>query len=149
MWRPMEHRDIPQVFEMANQVHELYEEPAIFTERQSLCPEGCFVLDSIGYAISHSYWLDSPPLNTLIHQLPLSNCWYIHDLVILPEYRKRGYATSILHILTNLAKQQGKKYLTLTTVNHTEAFWTRRGFRPYPSISCPTYGPSVFMVKSL
>lgn len=143
--------DIPAVYSLANRVHTLYESIDIFIERQKLCPEGCFCLETdsiLGYAISHPYTKGSPPLDTLIHKIPDdSMCWYLHDLVISPEYRRQGYASTIVERITYIAKQK-YNYLTLTSVNGTELFWKKHGFE-IDSISDPTYGSSCYMVKPL
>ena len=143
--------DIPAVYSLANRVHTLYESIDIFVERQKLCPEGCFCLETdsiLGYAISHPYTKDSPPLDTLLHKIPdESTCWYIHDIVISPEYRHQGYASTIVERITYIAKQK-YNYLALTSVNGTELFWKKHGFE-IESISSPTYGSSFYMVKPI
>jgi GNAT superfamily N-acetyltransferase len=146
----MEPTDLVKVYALANQVHSLYEDPEIFIERQALCPEGCFVLgDFLGYAITHPFRQESIPLNTLLHTLPTNaDCWYIHDLVILPAYRQQGHAKSLLATVTDLARTH-TSCLTLTSVNESESFWRHHGFKPVASISCESYGPSVFMIKKL
>jgi GNAT superfamily N-acetyltransferase len=148
MWRRMEPADLVKVIELANQVHTLYEAPEIFIERQALCPEGCFVLgDVLGYAITHPFHKESIPLNTLLHALPTdADCWYIHDLVILPPYRQQGHAKSLLAKVTDLARTH-VSCLTLTSVNGTESFWSHLGFKSIGT--CESYGPSVFMIKHL
>jgi len=151
MWRTMLPEDIPAVYSLANRVHTLYESLDVFIERQKLCPQGCFVLETetvIGYAISHPYTKGSPPLDTLLHTLPeTSCCWYLHDMVIHPEYRRKGYASILLDRLVEDTKEY--KYLSLTSVNDTELFWKKHGFEVDNSVSTPTYGSSCYMVKSL
>lgn len=101
------------------------------------------------YAISHPYTRDSPPLDTLLHKIPdESTCWYLHDIVISPEYRRQGYASTLLDCITSIAKQH-YPYLALTSVNGSESFWKKHGFEIDSSISCPTYGSSCYMVKPL
>jgi ribosomal protein S18 acetylase RimI-like enzyme len=145
----METEDIPRVYELANQIHTLYESIDIFVERQRLCPQGCFVLgDCVGYVISHPYTKDSPPLNTLVHKIPdESTCWYIHDLVISAQYRRQGYASTIVERIACIAKKH-YNYLTLTSVNGSELFWKKHGFE-IESMSSPTYGSSCYMVKPI
>jgi ribosomal protein S18 acetylase RimI-like enzyme len=147
----MKSEDVSKVYELSTQIHDLYESIDIFMERKTLCPEGCFVLgDCLGYAISHPYSLGSPPLNTRIHTLSKeSDCWYLHDIAILPSYRKRGFVKSLLKEFTLLANKHSKRYLTLTSVNRTDSFWLRQGFEYYPGVQCPSYGESFFMRKTL
>ncbi len=149
----MKHSDIPFVYAIANHIHkELHEDVSIFYERLALCPEGCFVLekDAIGgYAISHPFTRDSPPLNTLIKEIPESTCWYIHDVALLQSYRGNGATSEIVSKMEEIARSQCLQEMTLTSVNYSHTFWNRLGFRADPSVSCSTYGESWFMVKAI
>lgn len=147
-WRKMRFEDVPFVYTIANHIHkELHEDMCVFIERLRLCPEGCFVLEDtsiLGYLISHPYTQGkSPPLNTLLHEIVDPDCWYIHDLAILEPYRGQGDATKILIWLEKRAKMQ----MSLTSVSGSESFWLRHGFIPDPSVQCPTYGQSTYMIK--
>ena len=147
-WRRMRSEDVPFVYMIANHIHkELHEDTAVFIERLQLCPEGCFVLEDTmirGYLISHPFTQGkSPPLNTLLHKITDPDCWYIHDLAILEPYRGQGHACEILTRL----EQNVKMPLALTSVGGSETFWVRQGFVPDPSVHCPTYGESMYMIK--
>ena len=140
MWRPMTVEDIPKVYMISLFLHSLYENSEIFQERMSLSP-GSYVLEEnevVGYLISHPYLRDkSPPLNTLIHEIPTSaDTWYIHDLAILPEFRGRGMVRPILEEVKALALSHGIHELSLVSVYGTEVFWTKMGFR----LSSGSYG---------
>jgi len=147
-WRTMNLSDIPSVYAIANQVHDLYEAMEVFVERLRLCPEGCFVLQAdtiVGYALSHPYTRNSPRLNTLIHVLPEeASCWYIHDISILPPYRGKGAASVLLSKLYTLALAKGFREMALTSICHS--FWRHHGFVDH-SVHDPSYGDSLFMVK--
>lgn len=147
-WRRMRSEDLPFVYTIANHIHkELHEDMAVFIERLRLCPEGCFVLEDTtirGYLISHPFTQGkSPPLNTLLHKIRDPDCWYIHDLAILEPYRVQGHATKILRWL----EKKVKTTITLTSVSGSESFWLRQGFVPDPSVQCPTYGESAYMIR--
>ncbi len=43
----------------------------------------------------------------------LENAYYIHKLVIKPEYSGKGYAKESLNLIMNLAKDEGVDYLRL------------------------------------
>ncbi len=150
-WRNMEEKDIPFVYELANRIHTgLHEDMDVFIERLSLSPEGCYVLQDktiVGYCISHPYLKnESPTLNTLIQKLPETpDCWYIHDMAILPEYRGKGAATCLLAKIKHLAVKHGINEVSLTSVNNSESFWIHCGFSIVPYILCPSYGSSIFM----
>jgi len=162
-WRPMKSSDIPFVYAIANEIHkELYEDPSIFLERLTLCPEGCFVLEDVtlgsyamgscaigGYAISHPYTRESPPLNTLLHKIPESTCWYIHDVALLPSFRRNGATSEIVSRMEDIALRQGLHEMPLTSVSGSHMFWNRSGFVADTSTSCSTYRDSFFMVKTI
>ena len=145
--------DVPFVYKIACHLHpDLYEELSIFYERLALCPEGCFVLEEVtigGYAISHPFTRESPPLNTLLHQLPEATCWYIHDVAILPSFRGNGATSAIVSRMEKIALIHERPEMTLTSVSGSTMFWSRIGFSVDPSTSCSTYGDSFFMVKKL
>ena len=151
-WRNMKPSDVPFVYQIACHLHtEFYEDISIFYERLALCPEGCFVLEEVtigGYALSHPFTRESPPLNTLLHQLPVATCWYIHDVALLSSFRGNRATSAIVSKMEELARSQGLQEMTLTSVNHSHTFWSRLGFSVDPSVSCSTYGTSLFMAKA-
>ena len=152
----MKPSDIPFVYAIANEIHQdLYEDISIFYERLALCPEGCFVLDATikscpigGYVLSHPFTRNSPPLNTLIKEIPVATCWYIHDVALLPSFRGNGSTSAIVLRMEDIARSQGLLEMTLTSVNNSHTFWIRLGFKVDPSVSCSTYGESLFMTKA-
>jgi ribosomal protein S18 acetylase RimI-like enzyme len=162
-WRSMKPSDIPFVYAIANEIHkDFYEDISIFLERLTLCPEGCFVLEDDtlgscatgscaigGYAISHPFTRESPPLNTLLHQIHEATCWYIHDIALLPSFRGNGATSEMVSQLTELARSRGMREITLTSVNNSHTFWKRLGFVHDLSTSCSTYGDSFFMTKTI
>lgn len=145
--------DIPFVYNIACHLHpEFYEELSIFYERLALCPEGCFVLEDLtigGYAISHPFTRESPPLNTLLHQIPESTCWYIHDVALLPSFRGNGATSAIVSKMEKVALSRGLHEMTLTSVNNSHTFWNRLGFVHGSTTPCSTYGDSFFMTKTI
>ena len=152
-WRNMKPADIPLVYKIACHLHpDFYEELSIFYERLALCPEGCFVLEELtigGYAISHPFRRESPPLNTLIKEIPVATCWYIHDVALLPSFRGNRATSAIVSKMEELARSQGLQEMTLTSVSGSHTFWNRIGFSVDPSVSCSTYDESLFMAKTL
>lgn len=152
-WRHMKPSDIPFVYAIANHIHkEFYEDQSIFEERLALCPEGCFVLEEVsigGYAISHPFTRDSPPLNTLLHQIPEATCWYIHDIALLESFRGNGTTSTIVSRMEEIALSRGLHEMTLTSVNNSHTFWKRLGFVDDPTTPCSTYGDSFFMTKAI
>jgi hypothetical protein len=159
-WRLMRQNDIQQVYDIANKVHlDFHEDIEIFEERQTLYPQGCFVLPMVdgvivGYALCHPYLHNkSPPLNTLLKEIPiLSNSWYIHDVAILQEFRGHGFARSIIQLLKVVAITSGYNQMTLTSVGNAKSFWIHQGFMADSMMTkyCATYGETaVFMRLNL
>ncbi|MCM8729389.1 GNAT family N-acetyltransferase [Hephaestia sp. GCM10023244] len=136
-WRPMAPADLPAVGAIARASYPDHPEDAeIFHERLSLFPQGCFVLERdtavVGYILSYpARFGDPPPLNQLLGSLPAhADCYYIHDLALLPPARGTGAAQQIIARVAALAAQLGFARITLVSVNGTVPFWTRSGFVP-------------------
>ncbi|MCP1259337.1 GNAT family N-acetyltransferase [Acetobacter lambici] len=136
-WRLMAPDDLGHVTALAASVHPDYpEDTDIFAERLRLAPDGCLslLLDGQfgGYLISHPWrGLLSPPLNTLLGSLPApAERWYIHDLVVAPQGRGRGYAQMAIDRAEQAARMAGLGILTLTSTRHALQFWARQGFTP-------------------
>src|SRR5262245_22544678 len=97
IWQPMKPHDLSDVSRVADRVHTDYpEDEAVFAERLSLYPAGCFTLQhnerTIGYVISHPWHFKKPPeLNALLNAIPArASTYYIHDIALLPEARASG-----------------------------------------------------------
>lgn len=136
-WRLMAPDDLGHVTALAGSVHPDYpEDTDIFAERLRLAPSGCLslMLDGQlgGYLISHPWrGLLSPPLNTLLGALPAdADRWYIHDLVVAPQGRGKGYAQTAITWAEDAARKAGLGTLTLTSTRHALNFWARQGFTP-------------------
>ncbi|MCH4025434.1 MAG: GNAT family N-acetyltransferase [Acetobacter fabarum] len=137
IWRLMTPDDLAHVTALAGSVHPDYpEDTDIFAERLRLAPTGCLslMLDGMlaGYLISHPWrGLLSPPLNALLGALPApADRWYIHDVVIAPAGRGRGYAQMAIARAEEAARTTGLNTLTLTSTRHALQFWARQGFVP-------------------
>jgi hypothetical protein len=121
---------------IADMVHvDLPERPEVFAEKLRLFPQGCFALVQgggiVGYGISHPWILyNIPPLDTFLNELPLhSECLFIHDVVVLPQVRTRGFAVRLVQLLVGIALQQSIPFLALVSVYDTHPLWTRYGFK--------------------
>ena len=106
LWREMLMEDIPFVYNIAKDIWTIHKESRIIYENKFCSfPEGCYVYDDNGikgYIISHPYNISSPPkINTLLTKVEI-NCLFIHDIVIVSEYRGRGIGNEIINkILDN------------------------------------------------
>ena len=139
VWRAMRLEDLPMVVQIAEQVHLDYpESPAVFAERLSLYPAGCWVVADAaqcvhGYAITHPALLGQPPsLNTLLQQLPAqANCLYLHDVALTTTIRQFGLGAALVAMIRQRAAQEGLGHIALVAVNDSPAYWRRQGFASY------------------
>jgi ribosomal protein S18 acetylase RimI-like enzyme len=136
-WRAMTAADLGAVRAVADRVHPAYpEDAAVFAERLALHPGGCWVLDDggavVGYLIGHP-WHERrpPPLNTMLGALPAApSAYYIHDVAILPAYRRSGKAREIVAVCVARARAAGFAGVSLVAVNRSAPFWRSLGFEP-------------------
>ncbi len=149
MWRQMLLDDLQSVFKIANDVWAEYGETfAIYKNKFITAPQGCHVYsvnnNIKGYVISHPWNILSPPppLNTPL-TIVEENCWFIHDIVVLPEYRGTGVGDEIIHKILN-----ENSIVSLVAANDetikTKDFWMRYGFKICDLHNC-SYG--IFMIK--
>ncbi|MFC8626796.1 GNAT family N-acetyltransferase [Streptomyces anulatus] len=68
---------------------------------------------------------------------------HLHDLVIVPELRRRGLGRNVLDRLIRTARTRGYERLSLVAVGGSDAFWSSCGFVAHPSVPVPdSYGRS-------
>ena len=146
LWREMLIEDIPYVYKIAMDIWTIHKESRIVYENKFCSfPEGCYVYDDNGikgYIISHPYNISSPPkINTLITPVEI-NCLFIHDIVIVTEYRGRGIGNEIIHkILDN------NPIVSLVACDDkAKEFWIGYGFEVAETSDCD-YG--IYMVKNM
>jgi GNAT superfamily N-acetyltransferase len=137
--------DIPYVYNIAMDIWTIHKERQIIYENKFCTfPEGCYVYDDNGikgYIISHPYNLSSPPkINTLLPNVEI-NCLFIHDIVIVTEYRGRGIGNEIINkILDN------NPIVSLVACDDkAKDFWIGYGFEVDETTDCD-YG--IYMVKN-
>jgi ribosomal protein S18 acetylase RimI-like enzyme len=140
--------DIPSVCSIAMDIWSGYgETPAIYENKIHVSPRGCYVYvvnDSIkGYVISHPWNIRSPPpLNTPLAEVDV-NCWFIHDIVVLPECSGRGVGDEMIqriladHPIVSLVACDDEW-------RNTKDFWVRYGFEVAESLDCD-YG--IYMIR--
>lgn len=161
IWRSMTPADLDRVFAIAQVVHpDFPEDRAVFANRLELFGAGCLCLEGsqgvVGYLISHPARQDSPPvLDSLWAKLPLdADCYYIHDLALLPACRGTGQGRQAMSLASDLALQQGYHSMALIAVGNSAPFWQSCGFCAVRSDSLQaklgSYGEgSQFMVRHI
>jgi GNAT superfamily N-acetyltransferase len=122
--------------EIAAWIHpDLPERPEVFAEKMRLFPEGCLVLCTgeaiVGYGIAHPWKLRRiPPLDGFLESLPSdADCFYVHDVAVLPAFRGGRTAEPYIQTIETLATSAGIGFLTLVSVYGTASLWERFGFR--------------------
>ena len=159
-WRPLETGDLATVEAIAAEVHPgFFERPEIFAERIALYPAGARLLEingaAAGYVFSHPYSLGAlPALDTLLGALPPEpDCFYLHDLALLPAARGRGAGAAVTADLAVHASAQGFAAMALVAVNHSQPFWQRLGFAPLETEMLRdkllSYGPEACYMQRL
>jgi len=131
---------------------ELWENAAIFREKQRVFPAGAFGWYDDGHLQAYLFvhpWRrhETAPLFTETMTLPENpDCLYIHDLAIAPAARGKGAARALVTAAFALAKEQGLEHFSLVAVQESESFWRKFGFTPYKTL---TYSgvPATHMVK--
>lgn len=150
-WRPLRVADLGAVMTLADRLHPACPERMdVLAERHRLCPEGCLIMPDAqgtagGYLLSHPWRMGTPPaLDTYLGHLPeRPDCWYLHDIALLPALRGRGATQAALQIMTRLACARGIRWLALVATEGAGPVWTHLGFAPMPGISpaiTATYG---------
>lgn len=128
--------DLEAVRAIAERMHIAYpEDAAVFAERLSLYPDGCYVLDAagsiVGYLIGHPWHERNPPkLNTLLGAIPeRATAYYIHDVAIVPEHQKARKAREIVTASISRAHAAGFATVSLVAVSGSASFWQRFNFQ--------------------
>jgi ribosomal protein S18 acetylase RimI-like enzyme len=98
-------------------------------------PEGCFVADLdgiVGYVISFPYKIGKPyPIDKFYEFIFDADCYYIHDLCVMPEFRKKGIATKLAEKVLEFKWP----VVCLVAVMGSEKFWEKFGFRGFAAIN--------------
>lgn len=160
-WNALLPGDVAQVSAIAAEVHPGFPEAEpVFSERQSLCPEGCWLLtvDGVvaGYVLSHPVVLGQlPALNSLLGSISENaDSFYIHDLALLLMARGTGAARQIVSKLATHARNHGFATMSLVAVNSSQRFWESQWFvvadRPDLSAKLKSYeDEACFMIRQL
>lgn len=135
IWKSLEVQDIDAVASIACQLHpQLPERTDVLCEKISLFPQGCKKLyynsTMVGYSLAHPWYQNNiPALDSFLGKLPDNpDCFYLHDIAILPVARRQGAAATCIVELISLAKQYNISVLSLVSVYKTKIFWEEQGF---------------------
>lgn len=155
-WRPAGIDDAPAVAALARAELGAYgEAAALYAERITLAPQGCWVFEVsgtfAGHCISHPWRRFEPPaMHALLGALPAdADCWYLHDVVVSPSARGSGAVSALMPRLVDVAASRGIDTLALIAVGGADRFWSRHGFVPRPG-GAAGFGPdAVYMERTV
>lgn len=128
--------DLPDVKRLSDAIYDvaLSESAEVYAAKLALYPAGCFVLAegdcALGYLLTHPWRRGSPPkIDRLLGGLPEEpDCYYVHDLAMLPNARGTGAAHAAVALVRTAAMRQGLRVVQLVAVGGAESFWQRMGF---------------------
>ncbi|MBN9115079.1 MAG: GNAT family N-acetyltransferase [Pandoraea sp.] len=138
--RPMQSCDIPQVLtvQAAAYVGPMRESEATLASRHALSPSTCWVAEGtgptdtsvVGYLLTHPWRMAAPPpLDTILKALPdAADCWYVHDMALLPRTRGAGVACQLYAAALAVARSSGLRASALVAVQQSQGFWARFGY---------------------
>lgn len=107
----------------------------VLSEKLGIYPKGCLVAEIdgrvVGYMFSHPWRLWVPPeIDSFLGCLPKNpDCFYIHDVAVLPTCRGLGIARDLIEKARVIAVENHLDSLTIIAVQDSENFWEQFGFR--------------------
>ena len=103
-----------------------------------------------------SCWGQVTPLHGDFSDHPTPDTLYLHDLAVGPQWAGQGYGQALRHWLWSQASGWGLRWSALVSVQDTQAYWQRQGYRPQPLSDATqrqrlgSYGPgAVYMGQPL
>ena len=136
---PMSAADIPEAVRVQAKAfpEDLRETPEVFANRFARYG-GYFRMavqngQMVGYMICFPWKLGDSPVNneTFPEDLPEPDCFYIHDIALLPEARGAGISRAMLEDAYQTAHTLGFDAVSLVAVGQSGSYWDRNGFMPY------------------
>lgn len=163
--RPLTVADVPGVqrVQAACYGDEFIESSEVFVRRLAV-PHQCSIAwvrdgDAGLYAYAVAYW------STLGKVTPLNGDFtapestgqllYLHDVSVLPLLSGQGVARHLCDTLFAQARARGVAQTALVSVQGSQSYWRRQGFRPYPLTdsrqqkNLATYGSdAIYMLRT-
>lgn len=134
--RKLTPNDVDSILEIQSFCYQnvILESREVLLKKILLYPAGCYLYEcysaNIGYILSHPWRIAYPPvINQCIENIPNNaDCYYIHDLAVLPKARSHGIASRLLQQTVNIAKESGFSKIALVSVENSAQFWESKGF---------------------
>ncbi len=146
--------DLPDVKRLSDAIYDatLSESAEVYAEKLALYPAGCFLLAegarTLGYLLTHPWRKGSPPeIDQLLGGLPEeADCYYVHDLAVLPDARGTGAAHAAMVLVRTAAMREGFCLVRLVAVGGAKSFWQRMGFARIAAADAG-YGPGACLME--
>ena len=130
--------DIDAVLAIQSRAYtELVPETAeVLLSKLRISPTTCWLAEvdgnAAGYLLTHPWIAATPPaLHAHIDELPAhTDCLYLHDLAINPEFRGYKIAGALVQSALHRAEELGFDQAALIAVQASRKFWARFGFAP-------------------
>lgn len=141
--RPMKSSDISDVLYVQRQTFtpDLCEDRKVFENRFELFGKyfKTAVLDEkiVGYLICFPWKLGETPINNqkFPKELPLFDCFYLHDITLLKEVRGLGLAREMIDAAKSNGVELGFQALCLVSVEQSGDYWDKLGFTALTQLS--------------
>lgn len=119
---------------------DLRETPEVFADRFARFGEHFRIAlregQMVGYMICFPWKLGDTPVNNepFPAALPEPDCFYIHDIALLPEARGIGISRAMLDDAYQTALRLGYDAVSLVAVGQSGSYWDKVGFVPYTRV---------------
>jgi len=120
---------------------EFWESNESFRRRLEQFPEGCWACandkdEVVGYMFGHPWKSDSVvPLDCRGLVIPKdADCYYLHDIAVIPKYRRQGIAKRLFEIGVEVARKRGFKQIKGVAVLGSVTYWQKQGFKALEEI---------------
>ena len=91
----------------------------------------------VGYVVAFPWKFGDAPVNNqkFPEDLPEPDCFFIHDIALLPDARGGGIARALLEDAYQTAHALGFDAASLVAVGQSGTYWDRVGFVPFARVT--------------
>lgn len=113
---------------------EFWESHESYRRRLAQFPEGCWACvndkdEVLGYMFCHPWDDTFVPLDCRTLEIPKNpTCLYVHDIAVIPAWRRKGIATTFIDMAKKIAIKHGFERLKGVSVLGSLTHWQKCGF---------------------
>ncbi len=159
----MQARDIPAVMSIQEESYapEVHEEEAVVRSRLAACPQQAWVAEDAQGVCAYLFAYPSrlgqvTPLDGDFQPHAQADCLYLHDLAVASRAAGRGIGPALVQHKLQRAGAMQLRYSALVSVQDSQGFWSRMGFKPEEKLSASQANnlasyqiPAVYMVRRI